>query len=257
MNMGNEKTGHIAIALIVLLGVAGVLMLEPIAQDPEYHIFVDQRTVFSIPNFLNVISSLLFLVVGVLGLYSIMRSHRIRLIPDMRAAYILFFLGVSLVAFGSGYYHLWPGNASLVWDRIPMAIAFMSLFSIIIAEFVSSRWGRLFLWPLVLFGVFSVIYWHSTESVGEGDLRFYILVQFLPMLVIPVILLFFKSRFTRASGYWYLLGAYVVGKVFEYFDGFTQDMLIFLSGHSMKHLVVAIGVALLLKAYNNRRLMQD
>ncbi|MDX2464148.1 MAG: hypothetical protein QNK31_06525, partial [Porticoccus sp.] len=120
--MGNKKIGYIAIALIVLFGVAGVLMLEPIAQDPEYHLFADQRAVFSIPNFLNVVSSLLFLVVGILGLYSILRSHRIRLIPDMRAAYILFFLGVSLVAFGSGYYHLWPGNASLVWDRIPMTV---------------------------------------------------------------------------------------------------------------------------------------
>ena len=254
--MENEKFGYIAIALIVLFGVVGVLMLEPIAQDPEYHLFTDQRTVFNIPNFWNVISSLPFLVVGVLGLYSILRSHRACLIAEMKAAYILFFLGVSLVAFGSGYYHLRPDNASLVWDRIPMSVAFMALFSIIIAEFVSLRWGSLLLWPLVLFGVFSVIYWYGTESGCEGDLRFYSLVQFLPVLVMPLMLLFFKPGFTGTSGYWYLLGAYVVGKVFEYFDGFTQDMLFFLSGHSMKHLVVAIGVALLLKAYNNRRLMQ-
>ena len=254
--MENERIGQITIVIIVILAVAGFLMVEPIAQDPKYHLFADQRTVFSIPNLLNVISSLPFLVVGILGLYSILRSHRICLISEMRAAYILFFLGVSFVTFGSGYYHLWPGNASLVWDRIPMSISFMALFSIIIAEFVSLRWGRLMLWPLILFGVFSVIYWYSTESGGEGDLRLYVLVQFLPMLVIPLILLFFKSRFTKTSGYWYVLGAYVVGKMFEYFDGITQDMLVFLSGHSIKHLVAALGVALLLRAYNSRTLKE-
>ena len=253
--MGIDKIGYIAIALTVVFGVAGVLMLEPIAQDPEYHLFTDQRTVFNVPNFWNVISNLPFLVVGVLGLYSILRSHRPCLIPEMKAAYILFFLGVSLVAFGSGYYHLRPDNASLVWDRIPMTLAFMALFSIIIAEFVSLRWGSLLLWPLVLFGLFSVIYWYGTESGGEGDLRFYILVQFLPVLVIPLMLLFFKPGFTGTSGYWCLLGAYVAGKFFEYFDRLTQDILFVLSGHSIKHLVAAVGVALLLKALNHRKVM--
>lgn len=253
--MGIDKIGYIAIALTVVFGVAGVLMMGPIAQDPGYHLFTDQRTVFNIPNFWNVVSSLPFLVVGVLGLYSILRSNRARLIAEMKAAYILFFLGVSLVAFGSGYYHLRPDNASLAWDRIPMALAFMALFSIIITEYVSLRWGCLLLWPLVLFGLFSVIYWYVTESGGEGDLRFYILVQFLPVLVIPLMLLFFKPGFTRTSGYWYLLGAYVAGKFFEYFDGLTQDTLIFLSGHTIKHLLTAVGVALLLKAFNHRKMI--
>jgi len=169
----------------------------------------------------------------------------------------MFFLGVSLVAFGSGYYHLSPNNESLLWDRLPMTLAFMALFSIIIAEFTSSRLGNFSLWPLVFFGAFSVLYWHSTESGGEGDLRFYILVQFLPLLVIPLILLFFKSGFTGVSGYWYLLVAYVAGKAFEYFDGVVYNMLIILSGHSIKHLVAALGVALLLRAYNNRKLMNN
>ena len=141
-----------------------------------------------------------FLIVGIMGLYSIFYSKKIRLITDLKAAYILFFLGVSLVAFGSGYYHLWPGNSSLLWDRLPMTIAFMALFSIIIAEFVSIQIARFLLWPLVVFGTFSVFYWHYTEGNGEGDLRLYVLVQFLPMILIPLILLLFKSKFTAARG---------------------------------------------------------
>ncbi|MDX2504188.1 MAG: ceramidase domain-containing protein [Gammaproteobacteria bacterium] len=238
-----------------MLGVVGVFMLEPIAQDPGYHLFKDQRTVFGVPNFWNVITSLPFLLVGVAGLYGILRSRRVRLLDGMKAAYTLFFLGVSLVAVGSGYYHLSPNNESLVWDRIPMAVAIMALFSIIIGEFISLSWGKYALWPLVVFGVFSVLYWQGTEHSGEGDLRLYALVQFLPMLVIPIILLTFKPAFTGISGYWFLLGAYALGKVFEFADGAVQDMLLLLSGHSIKHIVVALGVAFLLKAYNHRKLV--
>ncbi len=243
---------YIAIALVSLIAIIGVMTLDPIEQDLTYHLFKDQRTIFSISNFWNVITNLPFLLVGVFGLHSIFRSHRISLINEMKTAYLLFFSGVSLVAFGSGYYHLSPGNETLVWDRLPMTFAFMALLSIIIGEFISSQLGKLALWPLVIFGVFSVFYWHITESKGEGDLRLYLLVQFLPLLLIPLILLLFKPRFTHTRGYWLLLLAYVFSKVFEYFDEAVQNSFFMLSGHSIKHLIAALGVFFLLKAYNNR-----
>lgn len=245
---------YIVLVIVSLLAIVGVLILDPIAQDLAYHQFKDQRTVFNIPNFWNVISNLPFLLVGISGLHSIFRSHRIKIIADLKIAYILFFAGVSFTAIGSGYYHLSPDNGSLVWDRLPMTFAFMALFSLVIAEFVSSRLGNLMLWPLILFGVFSVVYWHYTESHAEGDLRLYLLVQFLPLLLIPLILLLFKSTFTHARGYWYLLCAYFFAKLFEYFDAAVHNTLLLLSGHSLKHIVAALGIFLLLKAFKNREL---
>jgi len=253
MNLINKKSGYIIITLVSISVIAGVLMLDPIVQDLEYHQFIDRRNIFSIPNFWNVISSLPFLLIGVMGLYRIFYSHKIRLITSIKVAYIMFFLGVSLVTFGSAYYHLWPGNMSLVWDRLPMTIAFMALFSIIICEFVSLNLGKVLLWPLIIFGVFSVFYWYSTEVKGEGDLRFYVLVQFLPVLLIPLILLFFDSIFTETKAYWFLLCAYVLAKILEYFDEVVYNALLLFSGHSLKHIVVALGVSFLLKAYSNRQ----
>ncbi len=252
--MKKEKIGITAISLISILGVIGVLMLDPIAQDSQYHLFEDQRTIAGIPNFWNVVSNLPFLVVGVVGLYSIFRSQNARIVVDIKTAYILFFVGVSLVAFGSGYYHLWPSNETLVWDRLPMTISFMALFAVIIAEFVSVRVAKLSFWPLIVFGVFSVVYWHITETNGEGDLRLYVLVQFLPMMVIPLILLFFKSKFTNTMGYWLLLCAYIFAKAFEHYDEAIYNFLPFVSGHSLKHIIAALGVLLLLTSYNNRKL---
>ena len=246
-----EKTGLIAIALISIIGVVGVMMLDPIPQDIKYHLFLDQRTIFGIPNFWNVISNLPFLLIGLIGLRGMFRTPGIRYLPEIRVAYILFFAGVSLVAFGSGYYHLRPGNETLLWDRLPMTIAFMALFSVIIAEFVSVRAGKIALLPLIMFGAFSVFYWHRTEGMGQGDLRLYVLVQFLPILIIPLMLLFFKPKFTCTSGYWWLLLAYVLAKVFEYFDEPVFNMLS-LSGHSIKHVIAASGVLILIIAYYKR-----
>jgi hypothetical protein len=52
--------------LVVSLG--GLLLLPPIPQDQSYHQFADQRTMFGIPNFWNVVSNLPFLAVGAAGL---------------------------------------------------------------------------------------------------------------------------------------------------------------------------------------------
>ncbi len=248
------KVKYIVITSISLLCIVGVMMLDPIAQDPAYHQFKDQRTLFNISNFWNVISNLFFLLVGIAGLTSLFRSHDFKLINNMKMAYILFFFGVSMVAFGSGYYHLSPNNESLVWDRLPMTFAFMALFSIIIGEFISSRLGKLCLWPLIIFGVFSIVYWNYTENIAEGDLRLYILVQFLPLVLIPIILLLFNSKFTHTSGYWYLLCAYFLAKVFEYYDLILFEKILFFSGHSIKHIIAALGIYFLLRSYKRREL---
>lgn len=57
-----------------------------------------------------------------------------------------------------------------------------------------------------------------------------------------------------AGAYWLLLAAYVLAKVFEYFDGAIFSILRLISGHSLKHVVAAVGVLILLRAYNNRAL---
>ena len=52
--------------------------------------------------------------------------------------------------------------------------------------------------------VVSVVYWHFFEFSGQGDLRLYILIQFLPILIIPVVLIFFTSELSAKNAYWLL-----------------------------------------------------
>src|ERR1700676_4416471 len=53
---------------LMIVSLAALLPLPPLLQDQSYHQFVDQRELFGIPNFLNVVSNLPFIAVGAIGL---------------------------------------------------------------------------------------------------------------------------------------------------------------------------------------------
>jgi len=240
--MKKEKIGYFILIATAFLSIAALFFISPMEQDSAYHHFCDSKTIFTIPNFWNVVSNLPFLVVGLIGLLKASKF------PKPKVQYILFFTGVSLVSFGSGYYHWNPNNDTLVWDRLPMTIAFMSLFSIIISEFIDEKKGLKILIPAILVGLFSVIYWQVFN-----DLRIYGLVQFYPMLAIPVILILFRSKYNFNIGYWILFVAYLIAKIFEHFDHEIETLLNGVSGHPLKHFVSALGIFYLLYAYTKRK----
>ncbi len=249
--MTKEKKGLWLIRLIAIFTVSIFLFSNKIPQNIGYHHFSDTKAFISIPNTLNVLSNLPFLIIGIFALYSLFYKNKTsyNIVNSNKLAYLTFFLGISLVGFGSSYYHLWPSNNTLVWDRLPMTFAFMGLFSIIIGEYISEKKARLLLFPLLIVGILSVLYWWYSESQGSGDLRYYIVVQFFPIITIPIILLFFKSQYNNKLAYWILLTSYIAAKFFEYFDFEIHQTLIFISGHSIKHIIPCIGIYILLKSY--------
>ncbi len=231
------------VALISLAAVvATFVFLAPIPQSVQYHQFADERNFLLVPHFWNVVSNLMFAVSGGLGFWALAQGKEALCPPELRLAYRLFFVGVTLVAAGSAYYHLAPDNVTLVWDRLPMTIAFMALFAIIIGEYIAPAAGARLLLPLLALGATAVVYWAYTERAGQGDLRAYLLVQFLPMLIIPLILVVFPARFGKSSAIWLLLACYLLAKVCEHFDAAIFQWGLGLSGHTLKHLVAALGV---------------
>lgn len=221
-----------------------MFLLHPIPQDPGYHAFADTRAFLGVPNFWNVATNLPFLFVGLWGLL------RSRLVAAQLATHYRVYCGaVALVAFGSAWYHLAPSNASLVWDRLPMTVAFMSLFSALIADRISWFVGRALLWPLVVAGIASIAWWIRGEAAGHGDLRAYGLVQFLPMLLTPMILLMWREGSIAERPLWLGFGAYALAKLAEHFDAAIHAGGSLLGGHGLKHLAAAAATWWVARAF--------
>jgi hypothetical protein len=208
------------------------LLSPPIAQDPRYHAFADQRAWLGIANFLNVASNLAFVVVAALGVALCVSARR----PGASRAWLCFFVATGLVAAGSAYYHLAPSDGTLVWDRLPMALAFMALFSAVLSEHVDERLELPLLLGALTVAVASVAWWRYT-----GDLRPYVWVQFGPFLALLFLLAAFPPTFSHRR--WLAYGAlfYAGAKLCELGDAEVLRVTGVASGHTLKHLTAAIA----------------
>src|SRR5262245_2146486 len=243
--MAIGRTAAVGIVL-GLLGVAavGVALAPPIPQDPAYHGFADQREFFGIPNALNVLSNAPFVVVGALGAWALRPANdgAARFIDGReRWPWAVFFVAFLLTGFGSAYYHLAPGNARLMWDRLPLAAALMGLFAAVIAERIGVGIGLALLPSMVAVALGSVLWWYAGEARGHGDLRLYALVQFYPLVAVPVMLYLFRPRYTLGGAVLVTVAFYGFAKVFEALDAPILRAGSVVSGHTLKHL--AAGAA--------------
>ena len=243
-----DRWRHLLMAVAVFGSLALMLSQQRIGQDPAYHGFADRRAFFGIPNFFDVAPNLAFLVVGALGL-RICLSDRI---GRCRNAWLVLFAGVTLVAFGSAYFHWDPNDQTLVWDRLPMTVGFMGLFAALVGEHIGDRFARFLLAPALLLGVASVVYWH-----WSGDLRFYYWVQLTSLLTIPVVLVLYRARYSHRWLLLAALGCYALAKVAEANDGavfdFTRGPV---SGHTLKHLLSALGCLTVAFMLDRRKLIE-
>ncbi|XP_065635689.1 uncharacterized protein LOC112015901 [Quercus suber] len=223
----------VAIVCFVVL----MIVTPAIPQNEAYHDFADTREFFGIPNTLNVVSNFPFLVIGVIGL--VLRYYRNYFKLSMQGelwGWTCFYVGVAAVAFGSAYYHLKPNDARLVWDRLPMTIAFTSVMSIFIIERIDERKGTISLIPLLMAGIISILYWSFFD-----DLRPYALIQFVPCIAIPVMAILLPPMYTHSSYWLWAAVFYLLAKVEEAADKVIYEWTHHIvSGHTLKHLCAAM-----------------
>lgn len=233
--MTNSARGWILAGTAVVAVVATFTIAAPFPQYPSYFQLADDRTLLNVPRALDVLSNLAYLLVGIAGLLQISRQS-----PG--AAHILhyriLFGGFVLTAIGSAYFHWSPSNETLTWDRLPMTILFMAFFASMISELVDPGLARRLLPVLLSVGIGSVIYWAYTEAQGNGDLRLYGLVQFLPVVLILQMISLYEKPAGYGEAVAFLLFGYAAAKLFEHFDHEIYRALgSAVSGHTLKHLI--------------------
>ena len=220
-----------------LVAAIVVATLGPIPQPQSYHGFADAKAFLGVPNGLNVLSNLPFIVVGLWGLCFITQPS---LNSEQRWAYGTMFAGLVLTGIGSGYYHLAPDNQRLIWDRLPMTIAMAGFVGALLVD----RFGARAVWALPLLaaaGLSSVVQWGLSEQHGHGDLRWYAFYQGMVMIFAAAVLLMFPSLKSGTREFTIAAAANLAAKVFELLDFPAYQLGGIISGHTLKHLAASLG----------------
>ena len=255
MRLSHSLNHHKIRPSILLIGslVMCILLvhigLDRIPQPSSYHNFADTRQLSTIPNWANVLSNLPFILIGGWFMYQIFTRSYAELLANQSgfedALWMFFGFCIMGIGLGSSYYHLHPTTERLFWDRLPISLTFMTLFTAVISERISERLGRMVFMPLLMLSVSSVFWWSYSEYLGDGDLRLYGVTQFYPLLALPIIIWRCAPRYTHGVMLMHAMGWYLFAKIVE-----INDFLIYswtgqlVSGHTLKHMFA--GVALIL-----------
>ena len=249
---------HARLSLITAISFAALVLLfltprMPIG--PAYHDFADKRTLFGIPNAQDVLSNIPFFLVGIWGFLwlATKRGRSVFVDGRERIPYLVFFAGVTVTGVGSFWYHMAPSDVRLPWDLMPMTCSFPSIVVVTFMERVDPHLGFFALVPALLLGILSVVYWMITTSLGDGNYKFYLFVQFFSPVLLALIIGLFRPRYSGTGYLAIAFGCYVAAKLFEEFDySIYRNLDRLVSGHSLKHVTAAVACYWIFKMLQKR-----
>jgi hypothetical protein len=260
----NRRERGLLLAFLALLLVAAI---GPALTGAEAGVstFADDRAWHQLPNAMDVLSNLPFLLIGLWGLrrlHWLDRSHDHAAtaaqephLNSLDCAWI-FFAGLVACAAGSTFYHLQPDMLRLAADRAGMAIVFAGLIGFAVCERVSQRAGWVAAWTTLASGLLAVAVWRET-----GNITPWAVVQFGGMALVLTLAL--ARPMTDAVGLklGWVIFVYALAKVFELADhGIYEATHHLISGHSLKHFTAALAgmpVLLALQAFERRTLRHN
>ncbi|KAK4787141.1 hypothetical protein SAY86_010974 [Trapa natans] len=228
-----------------------VVTTPKIPYSPKHHIYADMRNFLGVPNTLNVMTNFPFLVVGVVSLVLCLRGSFFKIsLQGELLGWAMFFGGIAGVAFGSAYYHLKPDESRVMWDILPMMIAYASLCGSFVIERIGKRAGLCCLTVLLLFALLGTAYERTFN-----DLRLRMMFQLIPCAVIPFMSLLFPAKYTHSRYWLWATGLYILSK----FEALADKKIYcsssyIISGHSLEHLCLSVLPGLLTVMLINRNL---
>jgi len=238
---------------VLVLACALIMLFHgAIPQYEHYHAFADSTLYWHIPNAMDVLSNLTFAFTGLFGMLAsywhfILRGHKWQ---PTDIAYLMFVLCIFATSFGSAFYHWAPDDSRLFWDRLPIALACASLMVAVRSESRQIRSAYLVIRDLMaclLFATASVFWWQET-----GDLRPYLALQLLAIVLIPVWQTIYKVAARTRWIYAIAIGLYVLAKITEMYDDAIFMQTGFISGHTIKHLCASGAAAVIIGSWLKR-----
>jgi hypothetical protein len=235
---------QLPLAIVTILIVV-FLVHGPIAQPLDYHEFADRSTLVGLPHAADVLSNIGFALIGLWGFVRLRPQRDHAAICPGWYGYRLFLLGLILTGAGSWFYHLDPDDIRLVWDRLPIALACVGLLAAVRAETRQVKDAQSEAAVLALAAVVSVAWWHFTRLHGTGDLRPYLLLQILPILLIPIWQSIEPAPMRDRVAFGAALLVYVAAKLVELQDHQILELAGWISGHTLKHLLATLAAGII------------
>ena len=166
----NAKQAYFA---LLLSFIAIAIAYGPIPQPQDYHDFADDREFMSIPNAFDVMSNLVIIFPGIIGLAFVHeRRGNTDVTADEESIHITLFSGMILTFAGSVWFHLEPNDSTMFWDRLGMSIVIGSCIALIINDLMDRNLAAKIHVPILIASMISVIWWPVFD-----DLRVYFIVK--------------------------------------------------------------------------------
>ncbi len=209
------------------------------------HVFADTRSWLGLPNALDLLSNVPFAVFGVWGLCLM---HRAQVSPAFGQLLRIFFIGLLLTTAGSMAYHWAPSDATLLWDRAGMSVAFAGVLGLAASDRISEGAGPCLVGATLLGAALALWLWHAS-----GDVLPWSVVQFGGMGLVIAMACIKPEQSSVGLNLLALIGFYALAKVLE-----STDHAVFeatgrmISGHSLKHIAASLAALPILQALIRR-----
>ena len=241
--MSTQLTLRCVLALLVAMTAAlaaGLLAWGPIS--PGSHQYADMRALGGIPGVINALAALPLVLVALSGIAALRRSSWP---TEVVRPWRLFFVAAGGASLLAALYHLLPGDIGYVLANLLMAAAFTLLLAGFLAERAHPQFGSRSACAIALLLPVLAALWSLLADASRGlpDLRGLLLLQVLPVLLVPAGALSLPGRVTSAGDWLLMLVLYAFAKLLEAADATVYAATGWISGHSLMHLALA-GVAL-------------
>ena len=234
----HAATRRAEIALAAACAALALLAaLLPITHLPAgYHDFADQRGWLGLPHAMDVLSNLLFALIGGWGLLWLRRWPSCRVGAAQRALAGVFFVGLLLTALCSSIYHWTPGDAGLCIDRLGMSAAFAGLLGLAAADRVSQRAG----WALA--AGLAVAAPATAWIALTGNMTPWAALQGGALALLAALALRRPQQGALGFSIAAVIALYALAKALELADAPVFELTHgLISGHSAKHVAAALA----------------
>lgn len=230
-----------ALVLFVAMSIAlltGLLAWGPVPLGPGAHEYADMRAWFGLPNAANLLASLALLPAALFGLVATRSSGWPM---ALRRPWLGFHACALAAAVLAAVYHLAPTDTAYLLANTALSAACALLTAALLAERVDPRFGSAAAVGSICAIVAAAAGW--VGWTGASDLRPFIMIDVLPVLLVPAGALGLPGGHLRSTDWTAVLFAYAAAKLADIGDAAIFAATGWLSGHALMHLGLAFVAA--------------